>query len=79
VLRAFADTALAPAKAGLPPQKGKKQNNNNPHFHLADELKRITRVELTRVEGVDVIDAQTVVSEVGLDSSTPYKIRLAFQ
>jgi transposase len=42
-LRAFADT-VAPAKEGLPPKKKKKQNKNNPHFRLADELQRITGV-----------------------------------
>jgi hypothetical protein len=47
----------------------KKQNKNNPHFHLADELQRITGVDLTRIDGVDVMVAQTVVSEVGLDMS----------
>ncbi|MGA2099007.1 MAG: transposase [Candidatus Acidiferrum sp.] len=31
----------------LPPKKKKKQNKNNPHFHLADELERITGVDLT--------------------------------
>ena len=56
-----------PAKEELPPKKKKKQNKNNPHFHLADELQRISGVDLTRIDGVDVIVAQTVVSEVGLD------------
>jgi transposase len=38
-----------------------------PHFNLADELQRITGVDLTRIDGVDVFVAQTVISEVGLD------------
>jgi Transposase IS116/IS110/IS902 family len=38
-------------------------------FHLADELQRITGVDLTRIDGVDVMVAQTVISEVGLDMS----------
>jgi hypothetical protein len=67
-LRAFADT-VAPVKEELPPKKKKKQNKNNPHFRLADELQRITGVDLTRIDGVDVMVAQTVISEVGLDMS----------
>ncbi len=68
-LRAFADTVPPPVKEELPPKKKKKQNKNNPHFHLAEELQRITGVDLTRIDGVDVIVAQTLVSEVGLDMS----------
>ena len=54
-------------RKAYPPRKKKKQNKNNPHFHLADELQRITGVDLTRIDGVDVFVAQTVISEVGLD------------
>jgi transposase len=68
-LAAFADTVPPPAKQELPPKKKGKQNKNNPHFHLADELQRITGVDLTRIDGVDVMVAQTLVSEVGLDMS----------
>jgi transposase len=66
-LARFADTIAPLAKEDLPPKKKKKQNKNNPHFHLADELQRITGVDLTRIDGVDVFVAQTVISEVGLD------------
>jgi hypothetical protein len=76
-LRAFADTVPPPAKENLPPKKKKKQNKNNPHFHLADELQRITGVDLTRIDGVDVMVAQTVISEVGLDMS-PWKTEAHF-
>lgn len=51
------------------PKKKNKQNKNNPHFHHAEELERITGVDLTRIDGVDVMVAQTVISEVGLDMS----------
>jgi transposase len=66
-LRVFADTVAPPVKEELPPKKKKKQNKNNPHFHLAEELQRITGVDLTRIDGVDVFVAQTMISEVGLD------------
>jgi len=66
-LAAFADTVTPAVKEELPAKKKKKQNKNNPHFHLADELQRISGVDLTRIDGVDVFVAQTVISEVGLD------------
>ena len=66
-LTAFADTVRLQEE--LPPKKKKKQNKNNPNFHLAEELQRITGVDLTRIDGVDVMVAQTLVSEVGLDMS----------
>jgi len=68
-LSAFADTVSPPGKEELPPQKKEKQNKNNPHFHLAAELQRISGVDLTRIDGVDVMVAQTLVREVGLDMS----------
>jgi hypothetical protein len=71
-LHALVDTVPPPMKEALPPKKNKKQNKNNPHFHLSDELQRITGMDLTRIDGVDVIVAQTVISEVGLDMS-PWK------
>jgi transposase len=46
-----------------------KPTKNTPQFHLSGELQRITGVELTRIEGIDVMVAQTLVSEVGLDMS----------
>jgi transposase len=76
-LRVFADTVAPPVKEELRPKKKKKQNKNNPHFHLAEELQRITGVDLTRIDGVDVMVAQTVIREVGLDMS-PWKTEAHF-
>jgi transposase len=59
----FADTVPPHAKEEVPKKKKGKQNKNNPHFYLADELQRITGVDLTRIDGVDVMVAQTLVSE----------------
>jgi transposase len=61
----------------VPPQprereaKGKKAKpaKNAPRFDLSSELQRITGVDLTRIDGIDVMVAQTLVSEVGLDMS----------
>jgi transposase len=52
-------------------KKGKqyKARGNAPVFDLSRELQRITGVDLTRIDGVDVMTAQTVISEVGVDMS----------
>ncbi len=70
-LTSFADTVTPHAKEGEPKrQKAKaKPNKNTPQFHLSGELQRITGVDLTRIDGIDVMVAQTLVSEVGLDMS----------
>jgi transposase len=47
----------------------KKRRGNAPAFDLRSELERITGTDLTRIEGVDVMTAQTVISEIGLDMS----------
>ena len=47
----------------------KGRRNKNTPFNLRDELERITGVDLTRIDGIDVMVAQTLVSEVGLDMS----------
>ena len=45
----FANTVPRQATEEVPPKKKGKQNKNNPHFHLADELRRITGVDLMRI------------------------------
>jgi transposase len=42
---------------------------NAPRFDLSSELQRVTGVDLTRIDGIDVMTAQTLLSEVGLDMS----------
>lgn len=44
-----------------------KRRKNQPHFHVAQELARVTGVDLTRIPGVSVLTSQTVVSECGVD------------
>jgi hypothetical protein len=48
-------------------KKPKRVQGNAPEFNLTSELQRITGVDLTGIDGVSVIVAQTVLSEVGLD------------
>src|SRR5258708_26381642 len=47
----------------------RKAGSHAPQFDLGRELHRISGVDLTRIDGIDVGGAQTVISEVGLDMS----------
>jgi transposase len=47
--------------------KGKRARGNAPKFDLRTELYRITGVDWTRVDGMDVQLAQSVIAEVGVD------------
>ena len=59
-----------PGKAPTPKPKAKPAAAKNaPRFDLSSELQRITGVDLTRIDGIDVMTAQTLLSEVGLDMS----------
>jgi transposase len=55
----------------LPPSKPgrKKHQGNQPHFDLRAHLYRISGVDFTQLEGFDVVNVQTILSEIGLDSS----------
>ena len=62
--------AKEPGPAGKPAPQGKKRAGGNaPSFALDQELVRITGVDFTRVDGINVMTAQTILSEVGLDMS----------
>jgi transposase len=45
----------------------KKPKGNAPRFDLGTELHRITGVDLTLIDGIDVLTAQTLLSEIGTD------------
>ena len=45
----------------------RKTGGHTPQFDLGRELHRISGVDLTRIDGIDVSVAQTVISEVGMD------------
>ena len=51
------------------PKIKKPAAKNAPRFDLSSELQRVTGVDLTRIDGIDVMVAQTLLSEVGLDMS----------
>jgi transposase len=54
----------------LPPSKKKtRRRSNTPRFDLREHLYRITGVDLTAIDGLDVVTVQTIIAEVGLDPS----------
>jgi len=54
-------------KASRTTKRNKKTQGHAPDFNLGGELQRISGVDLTRIDGIDVMVAQTIISEVGLD------------
>jgi transposase len=50
-----------------PRPKGKRARGNAPKFDLRTELYRISGVDWTQVDGIDVQVAQSVIAEVGVD------------
>ena len=55
--------------AGAEQKQEGKSLPKTPAFDLADELERITGVDLTKIDGIDGITAQTIITEAGLDMS----------
>jgi len=51
------------------PKRLRGPRKHEPRFDLRGQLYRITGVDLTQIDGVDVQTAQTVISEVGVDMS----------
>ncbi len=51
------------------PSPKKKCGGNEPAFDLRTHLHRISGVDFTRIDGLGVLTVQTILSEVGLDSS----------
>ena len=52
-----------------PKPKGKKGSRNAPEFDLRSELYRLTGIDWAQVNGIDVLTAQTVITEAGADLS----------
>ena len=51
----------------------KRKNTNKPQFDLRAGLFRITGTDLTRIDGIDLMTATTVISEAGWDMSTGHR------
>ena len=54
-----------------------RRSKHQPGYDLRGELYRVTGVDLTQIDGIDVQTAQTVISEVGVDMS-PWKTERHF-
>ena len=59
----------APAATPKKKKRAKKPQGNEPQLDLKVELKRICGVDLTSIDGINVMTAQTIVSEIGTDMS----------
>ena len=57
--------------APLPETRKRRRikKKGNPQFNLREELFRMTGTDLTQIDGIDVVAAMTVISEVGWDMS----------
>ena len=54
-----------PAQPLGPRPKGKRLSRNTPALDLRTELYRITGIDWSQINGIDVLTAQTVISEAG--------------
>ena len=61
---------MSPQAAGKKPRrKAHSRRKNEPHFHREVELHRLWGVDLTRIEGIEGVTAQVILSELGTDLS----------
>lgn len=54
-----------PKKTTPPKLLTQKRRKNQPHFDLRNQLYQTTGVDLTQIDGIDAMTAQTVISECG--------------
>lgn len=64
-------TSAAAGEAGSKKKrrKSKPRRKNDPSFNLEAELRRICGVDLTAIDGIDIIVSQVILSELGPDLS----------
>ncbi|MEJ2110734.1 MAG: IS110 family transposase [Acidobacteriota bacterium] len=66
-----------PIEKPLTPRGSKRPGGNAPLFDLREELYRISGADLTSINGIDVLTASVVISEIGLDM-TRWRTEKAF-
>jgi len=66
-LQSFGSKVDPTAQPMGPKPKGKKDSKNAPKFDLRSELYRITGIDWAQVNGLNVLTAQTVITEAGAD------------
>ena len=59
----------AQPEAPPPAPRQTRRSKNHPHFDLAQALYRVAGVDLTEVDGVDVLTAQDILTAIGTDMS----------
>jgi transposase len=58
------------AEKPLPPaKKNRRKNKNAPDYDLRSYLYQMTGVDLTAIDGLEVLTVQTIIAEVGIDMS----------
>lgn len=61
---------LLHAHEGRPPARGRRSRNRDaPKFDVHEHLFKLCGVDLTRIDGIDVTTAMTILSEIGTDIS----------
>lgn len=58
-----------PTQPPLPPARCTTHDKNSPSFDLRLYLYQMTGVDLTQVDGINALTAQTILAEIGLDMS----------
>jgi transposase len=58
-----------PLPCAKPARRSKTRRKNQPGFDLTSQLERTMGADLTRIDGIDVIIAQVIFSEIGPDFS----------
>jgi transposase len=59
----------APLPTAQPARRARRRSKHQPRFDLAAELHRTMGVDLTRIDGLDVLTTQVIFSEIGPDFS----------
>lgn len=67
--RATMPEVLEPQKRRTKKAKPRKPRQNQPQFDLESELKRVLGVDLTKIDGIKVMTAETIYAEMGADLS----------
>jgi transposase len=70
------DVAAGVAASEKPKQRrSKSRQKNRPAFNMATELERILGLDMTKIDGIDVMTVQVVVSELGPDFTHVFRAR----
>lgn len=65
------ESTVPDAGTSQPPEKKRRQarGKNEPGFPLKTELHRVFGLDLTRIDGINIVTAQVILSELGTDLS----------